>query len=594
MSVTTFVDAWLRALRGTVYVPITPAEQRELLTGLTRRMAETLTADRFDAFPGYEIGVDLVKHEFATPETLGRTITVMRTQLPTLVPGLADPRLTELIEALTTGFAVAMNDRSLDGQESLRMAALSARDRAEQALRDSEARFRHFATHDQLTGLPNRTRFIERLAEVAGDDIQLAVCSIDVDRFRTINDSLGHDIGDQVLKIAADRLRQMAVGYSSASCEVFRLDRDEFTLLLIGIGTPEEAGKMADLALSLLAEPFLVDDSELPITASAGVMETITTRVEPGEILRSAEIALHWAKADGQGRWRLFEPTRSAADAARYRLSAAMPAALRRGEFTLAFQPLVNLTDGRLAGVEALARWNHPARGILAAGKFIGLAEDTGLVVAMDDYMLEQACRQAERWIHMSSEPPYVGVNLAARQLHRTGLVGYVAQVLTSTGLPPENLQLEITEHAVIGTDEQAVDTLTQLARLGVRIAIDDFGTGYSNLACLGGLPLHALKLDGAFARNETGRPATVDREFVATLVKVGHTLDLQVIAEGIETLRQARRMRDAGCDLGQGWLFGAAGPAEDIDRQVQQGRSCLLGPAARPEAYRPEPYPVA
>ncbi|MFD0556243.1 putative bifunctional diguanylate cyclase/phosphodiesterase [Stackebrandtia endophytica] len=589
----TFVDAWLVALRGTVYVPITPAEQRELLTGLTGRMAETLAAESFDAVAGYQIGVDLVEHEFASPETLGRTITVMRTHLSTLVPDLVESRLTALIEALTTGFAVAMNDRSLDGQESVRLAALSARDRAERALRESEARFRHFATHDQLTGLPNRTRFVERLAEVAQDDVPLAVCSIDVDRFRTINDSLGHDIGDQVLTIAAGRLSRMAEAYSGVDCEVFRLDRDEFAVLLVGIRTPEEAGKLADLALSLLAEPFPVDDGELPVTASAGVMETITTKVETGEMLRSAEIALHWAKADGQGRWRVFEPTRSAADAARYRLSAAMPTALRRGEFTLAFQPLVNLTDGRLAGVEALARWNHPTSGVLPAGKFIGLAEDTGFVVAMDDYLLEQACRQAERWIHMSSEAPYIGVNLAARQLHRTGLVGYVAQVLTSTGLPPQNLQLEITEHAVIGTDEQAVDTLTQLAKLGVRIAIDDFGTGYSNLACLGGLPLHALKLDGAFARNETGRPTAVDREFVATLVKVGHTLDLQVIAEGIETLRQARRMRDAGCDLGQGWLFGAAGRIEDIDHQIQQGRSSLLGPASRPDAYHPEPHPV-
>lgn len=579
-----FVTNWWKGMRGTGFVAGTHAEQQAMLRELVQEMVETLTTDPFDARRAYRIGTRLVQLDFSAPEVVGHSVKVMRRQLPLLVENCDDERLTELIAEFSVGFTMAMNDRNLDAQEDMRLAALTARAKAESALRESEARFRHFATHDRFTGLPNRTRFIERLAELVDQKTHLAVCCIDIDGFGQVNDTFGHQAGDQVLLEAADRLQQLASTYSG-DCEIFRLDRDEFIMLLAGVNGPDEAGKAAELAIGALSEPFHIDDHELPMSASIGVMETVTTAVERDEMLRLAEIALHWAKADGQGCWRLFEPVRSADDARRFRLSAAMPAALRREEFSLAYQPLVNLTDGRLAGVEALARWNHPTMGMLTAGQFISLAEDTGIVVAMDDFLLEQACKQAERWVHLSSEPPSIAVNLAARQLHRTGLVGYVAQILSSTGLPPQNLQLEITEHAAIGTDQQVVNTLNELSSLGVHIAIDDFGTGYSNLSSLSSLPVHALKLDGTFASNPLSKSDGIDREFIATLVTMGHTLELEVIAEGIESLWQARRMRDAGCDLGQGYLFGRPMPAADIERLVEQGRTSVLGPAARPRS---------
>ena len=584
-----FVSSWQKALRGASYVPVPPAEREAILTQLARRLAESLMSDSFDPQPARQVGAQLVANDFATPEALGRTVAVVQSRLSAVVG--ADPmtdRLVDLLEALTVGFATAMNDRSLDGQEAVRLAALNAQARAEEALRESEARFRRFATRDALTELPNRTRLTERIVQLtaaAATGGRMGLLCIDLDSFGTVNDSLGHWVGDQVLATAADRLRSLEAA-TDGDYEVFRLDSDEFVVLLGEVAHDEQMRKIADRVMDLLSEPFHVADNEVPIGASVGMAEAETAHVEPAELLRSAEIALHWAKADGKGRYRRFEPERAARDTARYRLSAAMPGGLKRGEFTVAYQPLVNMIDGRLAGVEALARWRHPELGLLPAGKFVGLAEDTGLVVALDDYILKRACRQAAQWQSMASDVPYVSVNLAARQLRRTGLAGYVAQVLDETGLRADRLQLEITEHAVIGTDDGAVEALNGLANLGVRIAIDDFGTGYSNLAVLSALPVHGIKLDAAFARDPSITSDTGDRNFIATVVKLGHTLGLEVIAEGIESVKQARRLRDCGCDVGQGWLFGRPTVAPDIEDLIEAGRSSLLGPAARPH-YR-------
>jgi EAL domain-containing protein (putative c-di-GMP-specific phosphodiesterase class I) len=293
------------------------------------------------------------------------------------------------------------------------------------------------------------------------------------------------------------------------------------------------------------------------------------------ELLRAADIALHWAKVDGKSRWALYEEERSAHDTARYRLSAAMPAGLRRGEFTLLYQPLVNLANDHLVGVEALARWHHPEHGVLGADRFVGLAEDTGLIVALGARLLEQACRQAVAWQDICADPPYVSVNLAARQIRGTGLVGDVVDVLDRTGLSPRRLQLEITEQTVIDTGEQTIANLRALADLGVRVAIDDFGTGYSNLAVLRALPLHGIKLAGTLMRGSATDTAAAsdpsDDAFMATLVSLGHTLGFAVTAEGIETGAQAARLRAVGCDTGQGWYFGQAVPAEEITDRIRR-----------------------
>jgi predicted signal transduction protein with EAL and GGDEF domain len=424
---------------------------------------------------------------------------------------------------------------------------------------------------------------------------RLGICCIDLDGFKAVNDALGRHIGDRLLVAVADRLCDLASATGpvidappsgAMGCSwldrcrdgrllVARLDSDEFAILIEETTRAEDAIKVADRALAVLAEPFHIDDHELPVSASAGVMEGPLAGTDSMELLRAADIALHWAKVDGKSRWALYEEERSAHDTARYRLSAAMPAGLRRGEFTLLYQPLVNLANDHLVGVEALARWHHPEHGVLGADRFVGLAEDTGLIVALGARLLEQACRQAVAWQDICADPPYVSVNLAARQIRGTGLVGDVVDVLDRTGLSPRRLQLEITEQTVIDTGEQTIANLRALADLGVRVAIDDFGTGYSNLAVLRALPLHGIKLAGTLMRGSATDTAAAsdpsDDAFMATLVSLGHTLGFAVTAEGIETGAQAARLRAVGCDTGQGWYFGQAVPAEEITDRIRR-----------------------
>jgi diguanylate cyclase (GGDEF)-like protein len=549
-----FARAWAIALDAADYVPELPAARHATVAALAEQVAAALSAERLDPRAGHRIGADLVASGYASPEALGRTITVLYRHLATRT----DARVSALTEAVVAGFVAAVHDRALDAQEAVRVAAMTAQARAEQALRAGEARFREFATHDTLTGLPNRTLFTQRLDERLARGARLGVCCLDLDGIAAVNDSLGHGVGDRLLIAAADRLCQLA---AAGGHLVARFDSDLFAILVEDTTCAEDAVKVADRALSALAEPFYLDDTELPLTASAGIVERDATGADSAELIRTAQIALHWAKADGRARWRLFDPVRGARDAARYRLSAAIPAALRRGEFTLHYQPLVRLADGRPVGVEALARWQHPTQGLLGAGAFIGLAEDTGLIVPLGAHLLTQACRQAARWQRLASDPPYVSVNLAPRQLQDPGLVGRVVEVLDRTGLTPDLLHVEITERTVIDTTGRTAEVLSTLAELGVRIALDDFGVGYANLAGLRALPLHGLKLDGTFTEGTDA--------FLAAAVALGHTLGLTVIAEGIETAEQARRMRAAGCDTGQGWHLGRPVPADELTRRI-------------------------
>jgi diguanylate cyclase (GGDEF)-like protein len=574
------VQEWSSALVAAGSVPLSPSERQRVLTTLARRLGGALTAEPFDPAAGRRIGADLVAAGFATPEVLGRTITMVTTILaPQLdLPAPSAPgRVSGLVEALAGGFTAAVRDRALDAQDAVRTAAMDARARAEQALREAEARLRHLATHDPITGLPNQaalTQRLDALTAAADPGVRLGLCCLELDRFAAVTDSLGHEIGDRLLQAVAARLRGLA---TPAGWLVVHIERDQFAILVEQTSDAEAAGKVADRAISVLAGPFLIDDVELPVTSSAGVIEGPATGT-PAEWLRAAQTALHWAQADGPGGWRLFDQARSSTATARYRLSAAIPTALRRREFTLHYQPLVDLTHHRVVGLEALARWRHPARALLPAGQFIDLAERSGLIVPLGNQLLNQACREAAGWPVGADPAPYLSVNLTATQLHQPGLVGLVAQVLDRTGLPPHRLQLEITEHAMIDPTDLP-DRLAALAKLGVRVAIDDFGTGYSNLTRLRDLPLHALKLDATLAAHCPRTLSVRSHEtFLATVVSLGHSLGLTVTAEGIETAVHARRMRAAGCDSGQGWHLGRPQPADQV--------AALLagpGPAAGP-----------
>jgi EAL domain-containing protein (putative c-di-GMP-specific phosphodiesterase class I) len=304
---------------------------------------------------------------------------------------------------------------------------------------------------------------------------------------------------------------------------------------------------------------------QVEITASIGVVERSTGGIDPAELLRAADMTLYWAKADGKSQWALFEPERDARDLTRYSLSSALPAAIAQADLLVHYQPLRQLADGQLHGVEALVRWDHPRMGLLGPESFVGLAEQSGSIVPLGRHVLQVACRQAFAWFGARSTGPFVSVNLASRQLREESLVPDVRQALADSGLHPHQLQLEITESAVIGTDPLTSHTLGALSDMGVRLAIDDFGTGYSNLSYLRRLPVDELKLDGSFLRGlrSEGDADPVDVQLVASLVALAHLLGLTVTAEGVETGAQAQLLSSVGCDAGQGTYFGpAADPA--------------------------------
>lgn len=575
-GVAAFVDAWGRALAGIGFTPLTPAERHEVLTRLAGRLAALAQAERLDPDAVRGVGLDLVAAGFSAPEVLGHTVALLYAKATDL--GGSRERSLELARGVAAGFVSGVRDRALEAQEKIRVAALMAQAQAEEAQRLSEAKFRYLATHDSLTGLPNRRLLSERVTRVvqaAGPDSRLGLCCVGFDCFASLYHALGHRVGERLLVAAAERLRTLT---RVSGHLVARVDSDQFAVLIAETSSQEDAVKVADRALAVLSEPYQIDNHELSLVASAGVVEQPALGTDPAELLRWGQIALHWAKEDGRGRWRLFEPDRSAQDAERYRLSAAMPAALRRGEFDLAYQPLIWLRDGRLAGFEALARWRHPDYGLLTADRFIGLAADTGLIVPLGSHLLERACRWATTWA-TSSDAPFISVNLAVRQLRDPALLANVVEILDRSQLPPHRLQLEITEHAMIGDSDEITDLLTNLVRLGVRIALDDFGTGYSNLAYLGALPLHGLKLDRAFASRPVA--ADVDHDaFLGSVVQLGHTAGLVVTGEGIESSDHARRLRAVGCDIGQGYFLGRPVPAEMAAQMARRGR--LAGPVLR------------
>lgn len=569
----TFARAWAKAVSGTSYLPMTQAQLETMLDRLTAQLAGALLTEPFDLRAGYRVGAELVAAHIASAEGLGRTVEVIQLRLVRdlgLVAEEVEDRMARLLAAVATGYARALRDRTLDEQESIRRAAMRARTQAERALRASEARFRHQATHDPLTGLPNRTLFTERLTAALNEPgrgaQRVGVCFLDLDRFKVVNDTLGHQVGDRLLVTVAERLCR-AMGEHL----VARLGGDEFVILVQHTGGTDDMVALAESALAAVRTPALVDGHELQISASIGIVERQVAGANPSDLMRAADSTLHWAKSAGGARWALYDAERNQRELARYALSAAIPAALERGEFYLDYQPLTSLRDGSLVGVEALVRWRHPELGVLRPDSFIGLAEETGLIIQLGGWVLAEACREAEAWAGGTVAAPFISVNLAVRQVHRPGLVQEVRALLRQTGLPPERLQLEITESTMMSTAEEPVRALRVLADLGVRIAIDDFGTGYSNLAYLRDLPVTELKVAGEFVAGlRSPSVGRTDERILASLVSLAHALDLTVTAEGVETAGQAERLRAIGCDAGQGWHFGRPAPADRILARIR------------------------
>ncbi|GLZ37670.1 EAL domain-containing protein [Actinokineospora sp. NBRC 105648] len=435
-----------------------------------------------------------------------------------------------------------------------------------------EDRLRHQANHDPLTGLGNRALFTERLsaAFACGGDTRVGVCYLDLDGFKVINDSLGHDIGDDLLVAVAARLDDLV---TAPGRMVARMGGDEFVVLIERSAGPDELVALAEKILAALAEPVPIGGHRLSVSASIGLVERAVVGATPAETMRDADVTLYWAKADGKNRWAGYDPERNAREVARFTLSARMPAAVESEEFYVDYQPIVRLSDSKLVGVEALVRWAHPEFGRLGPDQFIGLAEETGLIVPLGRWVLREATRQARRWHDAyGSRAPLVSVNLAARQTEEPNLVADVATIIKAANLPPSSIQLELTESAIMGTTGGPLQALHDLADLGIRIAIDDFGTGYSNLAYLRHLPVHAIKLAGSFMEGlrDGAEADPADAQIVTTLVALSHALGHEVIAEGVEDPGQAEQLRAIGCDSAQGWLFAKPGRPEEIERWLE------------------------
>ena len=421
-------------------------------------------------------------------------------------------------------------------------------------------RLAYEATHDPLTDLANRSLFLSRLANALADPTpgaRVGLCLLDLDSFKVINDSLGHTVGDRLLTAVADRLTGAVAGAGSSAL-VARLGGDEFVVLTRHT-EPDELDQLARAVLDAVAVPVTIDGYQLAVTASIGAVDAPAGHSSPADLIRAADITLQQAKAEGSGRVVFHDPDRNATQLTLYTLAATLPGALDRGEFTVLYQPLVRLADGQLHGVEALLRWQHPRFGTLGPDRFITLAEQTGAILPLGRWILAEACRTAAAY-RDALPGLLLSVNIAVRQLQHPGLVEDVTRALADSGLPPDRLQLEVTEHAVMTADPAGPPAvLRKLAELGVRIAIDDFGTGYSNLAYLRRLPVHELKLAGEFLANlrDPASADPADLHLVSMLVQLAHGLDLTVTAEAVETAAQARCLREFGADTAQGWHYG-------------------------------------
>ncbi len=430
------------------------------------------------------------------------------------------------------------------------------------ALRDSREAFAHQARHDPLTKLANRARLHERLSLALGgaSPERVTVLVLDLDGFKRVNDSLGHAAGDALLVQVAARLLAATRG----SDTVARLGGDEFAVVLEHTRGPADATLVAERILSALRVPFVVGGAEAVVGTSVGIARAATDgAVAPGTdgatarvdaLLRDADLAMYRAKGAGKGRYAFFEPVMHAEAVGRLELEADMRAALTRGEFFLLYQPIVELDGGAVVGVEALARWQHPLRGLVSPADFIPLAEETGLVVPLGRWVLGEACREGARLCARAGRAVAMSVNVSARQLYDAAFVDDVRAALGASGVDPHGLVLELTESVMIDRPELALERFTALKALGVRLAIDDFGTGYSALSYLQRFPIDVLKIDRSFV--DGLRRGGAQGALARTIVALGEALSLRTVAEGIEEAAQCAALREVGCPFGQGYLF--------------------------------------
>lgn len=434
-----------------------------------------------------------------------------------------------------------------------------------------EEELSHRMFHDGLTGLSNRALFADRLVQAhvraERNRTRYAVLFIDLDRFKVVNDSLGHQAGDELLVAVAERLQsQTRPGDTLA-----RFGGDEFVMLLEELEHEDEAAVVAQRLLDNLQSPFRIQDRDVPMTASIGVVVGSAGHAGPEDCLRNADVAMYRAKANGKGRFEVFRPGAEIGEVQRLDREIALRLAIERGELAVHYQPVVSIETRSIVGLEALVRWHHPERGLVPPDEFIPLAEETGLIVALGRWVLEEACRQAQEWASANPElqPLVMSVNLSPLQFRQEGLCDQVAGVLAATGLEPGRLCLEVTETALMADTAVTTVMLNRLKSLGTRLSIDDFGTGHSSLSYLKHFPVDYVKIDRSFVA-DLGDDK-VDTEIVRSVIRLANAIGIRAVAEGVEDVRQLGILSELGCPLVQGYLLARPKPAVNIAALLRQ-----------------------
>jgi len=450
----------------------------------------------------------------------------------------------------------------------------------------AQRRLAHDASHDALTGLPNRNLFLQQLdlalqRQWEDDNARFAVLFIDLDRFKIVNDSLGHLAGDRMIIQVAARLRnalrpdhpgssELSASVSgvdgiSPSYTLARMGGDEFTVLLSDIDDVGEAVRIAERIQAAMALPFLIRDQEIYASASTGIVFGDIGHTLADEVLRDADLAMYRAKAMGKSRYEVFDRSMRKGAVSRLAVETALRHALKNNEFVLHYQPIIELQAGTIVGVEALVRWQRGPGELVYPGDFIDVAEDTGLILYIGMWVLREACRQMHQWHRQfpRAKPLTISVNISPRQFVQPNLVDQIKQIVAETGIDPNTLRLEITESVTMGDVERTIRILTQLREIGVRFSVDDFGTGYSSLSYLHRFPLDVLKIDRSFVMRMNEDHERL--QIVQTIMTLARNLGIEVVAEGTETELQVDHLRNIGCDFGQGFFFSRALAPETV-----------------------------
>lgn len=427
------------------------------------------------------------------------------------------------------------------------------------------------ATHDPLTGLPNRLLFSDRLnqrlAHASNYQHQLAVMFLDLDHFKLINDTMGHEVGDLLLQAVAERLTTALRQVDT----VTRMGGDEFTVILSDIEGPQDAEHIAKRILEAMSTPFALAGQEVFVSTSIGISIYPADGVDAQTLVKNADTAMYKAKELGRNNYQVYTSALNTAVIERMTLENSLRKAIERHEFLVHYQPRVDLKSGTILGMEALIRWQHPEMGLIPPDQFIPLAEDTGLILPIGEWVLYTACAQNKAWQDQGFEPMAVAVNMSAIQVLQGNLVETVKQALEKTGLAPEYLDLELTESTLMHNPDLAVGTLRELKAMGVKVAIDDFGTGYSSLSYLKKFPINTVKIDQSFVKHINSDPD--DAAIAGAVVAMAHTLKLNVVAEGVETLDQLEFLRSLNCDEMQGYFISRPVPAHELTQFLMQCR---------------------